>query len=83
MTQIFVGKQDIRIYMLHIAGQTAGPIGLKFCVDTHFKKKKFPRATPSPSASIYYNNQINNEVQYVATAHTLSTAVRCQISFLC
>ena len=35
MTQIFVRKQDIRIYMLHKAGQTAGPIGLKFCVDTH------------------------------------------------
>ena len=27
-------KQDIRIYMLPIAGQTAGPIGLKLFVDT-------------------------------------------------
>ena len=28
--------------MLSIAGQTAEPIGLKFCVDTHrIKKKKF------------------------------------------
>ena len=30
-------KQDIRIYIccLYIAGQTAGPIGLKLFVDTH------------------------------------------------
>ena len=28
-------KQDIRIYMLRKAGQTAGPIGLIFFVDTH------------------------------------------------
>ena len=27
-------KQDIHIYMLHIAGQTAGLNGLKFFVDT-------------------------------------------------
>ena len=32
---IYIIKQDIRIYMLFIAGQTAGPIGLKFFVDTH------------------------------------------------
>ena len=34
---IYIMKQDIRIYiyMLRIAGQTAGPIGLKFFVDTH------------------------------------------------
>ena len=32
---IYIVKQDIRIYMLPIAGQTAGPIGLKFFVDTH------------------------------------------------
>ena len=31
---IYIVKQDIRIYMLPIAGQTAGPIGLKFFVDT-------------------------------------------------
>ena len=28
-------KQDIRIYEFPIAGQTAGPIRLKFFVDTH------------------------------------------------
>ena len=35
--RIYIIKQDIRInvYMLAIAGQTAGPIGLKFVVDTH------------------------------------------------
>ena len=34
---IYIIKQDIRIYiyMLLIAGQTAGPIVLKFFVDTH------------------------------------------------
>ena len=32
---IYIIKQDIRIYMLSIAGQTAGPIGLTFFVDTH------------------------------------------------
>ena len=35
---IYIIKQDIRmyiIYMLPIAGQTAGPIGLKIFVDTH------------------------------------------------
>ena len=51
--------------MLPIAGQTAGPNGLKFSVDTHkrpgvLKAKQnriffptffFPRATPDPSAS--------------------------------
>ena len=33
---IYIIKQDIGlyIYMLRIAGQTAGPIGLKFVVDT-------------------------------------------------
>ena len=60
-------KQDIRIYMymLPIADQTAGPIGLTFFVDTHglskaknklnyifFYLKKCPRATPGPLASI-------------------------------
>ena len=53
--------------MFPIAGQTAGPIGLKFFVDTHGwpegdiglknpKKtfQKFPRATPGPSCSISY-----------------------------
>ena len=46
--------------MLSIASQTAGPIGLKFFVDTHGwrggdRQKKFevyfPQATPGPSAS--------------------------------
>ena len=52
--------------MLSLAGQTAGPIGLKFFVDTYglknkkfsFKLKRnlifsnfFPRATPGPSTS--------------------------------
>ena len=48
--------------MLPIAGQTAGPIGLNFFMDTHggcyrCKKSKyffticFPRATPCPSTS--------------------------------
>ena len=34
---IYIIKQDIRIYiyMFPIAGQTAGPIGLKFFVETH------------------------------------------------
>ena len=34
---IYIIKEDIRIciYMLPIAGHTAGPIGLKFVVDTH------------------------------------------------
>ena len=32
---IYMIKQDIRIYMLRIAGETAGQIGLKFFVDTH------------------------------------------------
>ena len=57
--------------MLHIAGQTAGPIGQKFAVDTHgwlgvLKDKKriffkkmfstfFPWATPGHSASILNN----------------------------
>ena len=35
MTQIYIIKQDMRIYVLPLAGQTAGPIGLKFCADTH------------------------------------------------
>ena len=32
---IYLIKQDIRIYMLPIDGQTAEPIGLNFFVDTH------------------------------------------------
>jgi len=34
---IYIEKQDIRIYiyMLRIADQTAGPIGLNFFVETH------------------------------------------------
>jgi len=53
--------------MLHIAGQTAGPIGLNFFVGTHglqVKKSKiyfffkifFPRAMPGPSAGYNNNN---------------------------
>ena len=44
------------MYMLPIAGQTAGPNGLKFVVVgvcQLFKKKNFPRATLGPSASCY------------------------------
>ena len=54
------------VYMSPIAGQTAGPIGLKFFVDTHekpgqclrlkkieFLKKKIPRATPGPPVSYH------------------------------
>ena len=40
--------------MLPIAGQTAGPNGLTFFVDTHFDLKFFiffSRATPGPAAS--------------------------------
>ena len=32
---IYIIKQDIRIYMLPIAGQTAEPNGLIFFVDTY------------------------------------------------
>ena len=32
---IIIIKQHIRIYVTPIAGQTAGPIGLKFFVDTY------------------------------------------------
>ena len=54
--------------MFPIAGQTAGPIGLKFFVDTHgwpgvsqakkieiffFPKLFFTRATPGPSAGMF------------------------------
>ena len=48
LKKIYLTKQDIRIYMLRIAGQTAGQIGL------YFFQFFFPRATPSPSASILY-----------------------------
>ena len=58
--------------MLSIAGQTAGTIGLNFFVDTYgwprgvikkidfFKMflKKIPRATPGPSASLYFFQEI-------------------------
>ena len=36
LLQIYIIKQDIHIYMLPIAGQTAGPNGLNFFVDTHW-----------------------------------------------
>ena len=61
--------------MLSIAGQTAGPIGLKFFVDTHewpggcyrlknellffVFKQFFPRTTPGPSASTVNNTCLN------------------------
>ena len=52
--------------MLRIAGQMAGPIGLKYFVNTQgwrYRLKKFeiffiPRATPGPSASSIYVPQI-------------------------
>ena len=55
--------------MLPIAGQTAGPIGLNFFMDTHgggyrCKKSKyffticFPRATPGPSASKFSRSRV-------------------------
>ena len=31
----YIIKQDLFIYVLRIAGQTAGPIGQKYFVDTH------------------------------------------------
>ena len=34
LTIHYITKQDIRIYMLPLAGQTAGPIGVTFLVDT-------------------------------------------------
>ena len=40
--------------MLRKAGQTAGPIGLKFFVDTHGGRGCY-RATPGPSASLKLN----------------------------
>ena len=49
--------------MLRIAGQTVGPIGLKFFVDTHGWPGEvlcfifFPRAMSDPLAS---ENQMNN-----------------------
>ena len=44
--------------MLSIAGQTAGPVGLDFFLDTYrlkniFFKNFFSRATLGPSASLY------------------------------
>ena len=35
MNIFYLIKQDIPIYMLPIAGQTAGPIGQTLLVDTH------------------------------------------------
>ena len=35
LINIYIIKQDIHIYMLPIAGQTAEPNGLKIFVDTH------------------------------------------------
>ena len=63
--------------MLPIAGQTAGPNGLKFFVDTQggrgclkffniylfklFFKFFFPRSTLGPSVSIYYIGRRTNQ----------------------
>ena len=49
--------------MFPIAGQTAGPIGLNFFVDTHGwpGEKNFSRATPGPSASVSYMYILYNE----------------------
>ena len=54
---IYIITQDIR--MFPIAGQTAGPNGIKFVVDSHVTKAIsnlfllfLPRATPGPLASI-------------------------------
>ena len=54
------------IYILRIAGQMAGPIGLKFFVETYkwpggcyrLKNSKnfFPQATPGPSAYTYIHS---------------------------
>ena len=52
-------NRQTEIYMLSIAGQTTGPIGLTFFVGTPFFKMFFfkfvflPWATPGPLASIY------------------------------
>ena len=35
MDVIYQIKQDIPIYILHITGQTVGPIELNFFVETH------------------------------------------------
>ena len=63
------------IYLLPIAGQTAGLIGLTFFADTHgwpggvisekariflFFYFIFPRATPGPSASLLKRNIAQN-----------------------
>ena len=56
-------NRQTEIYMLSIAGQTTGPIGLTFFVGTHFFKIFFfkfvflPWATPGPLASIYIIKQ--------------------------
>ena len=63
-------KQDMIIYMLRIAGQTAGPIGLKFFIDTHgwpggvINEKKLNFSSQNffygqrrgPSASVFMNS---------------------------
>ena len=49
----------IYIYMLRIAGNTAGPIGLKFCVGTHGLgvlkvKKKFGKKNSAQSVQVFF-----------------------------
>ena len=55
--------------MLRIAGQTAGPIGLKFCVDSIF----FPRAMPGSLDSIYENRlEFERKLEFVTKTQFLS-----------
>ena len=76
--------------MLRIAGQTAGPIGLKFFVNTYgLKNRNFfliciPRATQGPSASGNYNeykdtcliNRFDTEFRSTPFHFILSITVR-------
>ena len=78
--------------MFPIAGQTAGPIGLKFFVDTQgwpggdigykkfqkvFFQKFFPRATPGPSASI-----IKYSYYYLSTTGWSNKHGNCETTFI-
>ena len=51
------------VYMLRIAGQTSGPIGLTFFVDSHSKFifQIFFTGIAGPPASTYYNNLLLSE----------------------
>ena len=63
MVYLYNKTRHSYLYMFPIAGQTGGPIGLKFFADNHgwpggVRGQKnvenffFPRATPAPSASL-------------------------------